>query len=244
MSHLKKDFMKAISKATLALMLTVGAAVPIISMSHAASANATVDTTAITQQVTTSTAAINSSFIKPAEAAAPAATELQFTQVKDVAAVMRQYPFLGDLQAQAKTADEQQGGTNPTTFDLATYKDAANGRELVFLHMNSPVVCADEGCPLSVYLRDGNSYKNVLEVNAQDPITISSTKDGLNLHFAGAYGNGPGIDFVYNRAESKFLNPAEAAPQQATQTPDATAPATTAPATTAPVTTAPKKAAP
>ncbi|MDE1151159.1 MAG: hypothetical protein PW788_01365 [Micavibrio sp.] len=232
MSHLKKDFMKAISKASLALMLTVGAALPIISMSGAASANATVDTTAITQQAATSPA-INSSFIKPAEAAKPAATELQFTQVKDVAAVMRQYPFLGDLQAQAKAADEQQGGTNPATFDLATYKDAANGREMVFLHMNSPVVCADEGCPLSVYLRDGNTYRSVLEVNAQDPITITSTKDSLNLHFVGAFGNGPGIDFVYNRAESKFLNPAEISPQQATQ--NALPPAqTTAPAVKGP----------
>ena len=186
--YLTKDFMKVAKRATLIAMLTVGAVTPNVA-SH--SQQLPVPETAMTLV-----------------AAAEAATEnnaVQFERVSDYAQLAEKYPFLNGIEAQVKEYDEMQGGTNPTTVDVGTYKDQANNREMVFVHITSPVQCSYEGCPLSVYLKDSEGGFNLVhQINAIVPVQVKSEANSLSLHIPGAYGVGPGSEYTYNKTSHQF----------------------------------------
>ncbi len=207
---LMKSFRKAAVRATLAVMMTVGVLAPSISVMAQTPANphATISQT-----------------IPAPEAGKQTSVELQFTRVENVEALAKQYPFLSKLPAELKEYDKQQGEevVNPSYVRIAKYTDKANGRELVFVHVNTPVLCSYEGCPLSVFLKDGaKDFREVLGVNAADPMNFVVAKDQMSMVFGGAYGVGDGTTFTYNAKTDMFEDPVDAAPvvQQKTPAPE------------------------
>lgn len=196
--YLTKDFMKVAKRGALIAMLTVGAITPNVS--------------SYSQQLpvpeTTITLAAASQ-----EASAPASVE--FERVTDFKQLSEKYPFLNGLEAQVKEYDEWQGGTNPTTVDVGTFKDAANNRELVFVHITTPVQCSYEGCPLSVYMKDKDGNFNLAQqINAIVPVQVKSEANSLSLHLPGAYGAGSGFDYTYNNSSQHFEEASKEAPQE------------------------------
>lgn len=201
--YLTKDFMKVAKRGALVAMLTVGAIAPNVSAAQQLPAPDTAITLAAASQE------------------APAANNtVSFERVTDFDKLTEKYPFLAGLQAQVREYDEWQGGTNPTTVDVGTYKDQVNNREMVFVHITTPVQCSYEGCPLSVYLKDSNGdFKHVHQLNAIVPIQVKSEADSLSLLLPGAYGNAPGNEYTYNKDSQRFVRNAtedqkDASPQQ------------------------------
>lgn len=189
---LMKSFRKAAARATIAAIVTIGAITPMI---HAY---------AQTQQVTPP-AAVEMRTPPAAETeAGRVSTEITFTRVKDVEALAKQYPVLSKLPAELKEYDAQQGGDNPAFVEIAKYTDKANGREMLFVHVTTPVLCSYEGCPLSVFLRDGKDFRNALQVNAADPISVVTNGSATSVVLPGAYGVNPSLEFRYDVKTGQF----------------------------------------
>ncbi len=197
-NDLMKSFRKVATRATLAMMLTVGVIVPSINVAAQAPV---AGRAAVTQTIPT-----------PPEAGKEISTELQFTRVKDadVEALAKQYPFLAKLPQQLRDFDKEQGDevVNPSYVRIAKYDDKANGRQLVFVHINAPTQCSYEGCPLTVYLKDAKDFREVLGVNASDPMKLVIAGKEMSMDFGGAYGVGPGTTFKYDAKQDLFDTPA------------------------------------
>lgn len=198
---LMKSFRKAAARATIAAIVTIGAITPMI---HA-----------YAQTQTTPPAAAIARTAPAAETeAGRVATEISFTRVKDVEALAKQYPVLSKLPAELKEYDEQQGGDNPAFVEIAKYTDKATGREMLFVHVTTPVLCSYEGCPLSVFLRDGKDFRNVLQVNAADPISVVTNKGETSVLLPGAYGVNASLEFKYDVKTGQFENTRQPDAQQ------------------------------
>ncbi len=207
---LMKSFRKAAARATIAAIVTIGAITPMI---HA-----------YAQTQTAPPAAVVTRTAPAAETeAGRVSTDISFTRVKDVEALAKQYPVLSNLPGELKEYDAQQGGDNPAFVEIAKYTDKANGREMLFVHVTTPVLCSYEGCPLSVFLRDGKDFRNVLQVNASDPISVVTNGSATSVVLPGAYGVNPSLEFRYDVKSGQF----ESARQPDTQ--QETAPQQTAP---------------
>lgn len=197
-NHLTKNFMKAAARATLMAMLTVGAVAPGISMANPplpqepASA---VTLVAASQEAKTDT--------------------VQFNRVTDYKQLAEKYPFLSGLEQQVKEYDEWQGGTNPALVNVGIY--AANGKEMVFVHIDTPVMCSYEGCPLSVYMKNGKDFTLVSQVNSNIPVQVVAKGDQVSLVFPGAYGVNPSVEYRYDAGKKEFQIKEE--PQQETPAP-------------------------
>lgn len=201
---LMKSFRKAAARASIAAIVTIGAITPMI---HA-----------YAQTQTTPPAAVVTRTAPAAETeAGRVATEISFTRVKDVEALAKQYTVLSKLPAELKEYDEQQGGDNPAFVEVAKYTDKATGREMLFVHVTTPVLCSYEGCPLSVFLRDGKDFRNVLQVNAADPISVVTNKGETSVVLPGAYGVNASLEFKYDVKTGQFesTRPADAQQQPA-----------------------------
>ncbi|MDI1227047.1 MAG: hypothetical protein PSY14_08900 [bacterium] len=190
-NDLIKSFRKAAVRATLAVMMTVGVLAPSVTVM----AQTQVAPPASVVKLTAPTAETEAGRV---------ATEISFTRVKDVEALAKQYPALSKLPAELKEYDEQQGGDNPAFVEIAKYTDKANGREMLFVHVTTPVLCSYEGCPLSVFLRDGKDFRNVLQVNASDPISVVTNGTSTSVMLPGAYGVNPSLEFRYDIRTGQF----------------------------------------
>lgn len=202
---LMKSFRKAAARATIAAVVTIGAITPML---HAYAQT----------QTTTPPAAVVTRTAPAAETeAGRVATEISFSRVKDVEALAKQYPALSKLPAELKEYDEQQGGDNPAFVEIAKYTDKATGREMLFVHVTTPVLCSYEGCPLSVFLRDGKDFRNVLQINAADPISVVTNKGETSVVLPGAYGVNASLEFKYDVKTGQFesTRPANAEQQPA-----------------------------
>ena len=188
---LMQSFRKAAARATIAMIVTVGAITPMVQ----AYAQTQVAPPAAVVILTAPTAETEAGRV---------ATEISFTRVKDVEALAKQYPALSKLPAELKEYDEQQGGDNPAFVEIAKYTDKANGREMLFVHVTTPVLCSYEGCPLSVFLRDGKDFRNVLQVNASDPISVVTNGTSTSVMLPGAYGVNPSLEFRYDIKTGQF----------------------------------------
>jgi hypothetical protein len=188
---LMKSFRKAAARATIAAVITIGAITPMI---HAYAQT----------QTTPPAAAVTRTAPAAETEAGRVANEISFTRVKDVEALARQYPVLAKLPAELKEYDEQQGGDNPAFVETAKYTDKATGREMLFVHVTTPVLCSYEGCPLSVFLREGNDFRNVLQVNAADPISVVTDKGTTSVVLPGAYGVNQSLEFRYDAKTGQF----------------------------------------
>lgn len=197
---LMKSFRKAAARATIAAVITIGAITPMI---QAYAQN----------QVTPPAAAVTRTAPAAETEAGRVATEISFTRVTDVEALAKQYPALAKLPAELKEYDAQQGGDNPAFVEIAKYTDKANGREMLFVHVTTPVLCSYEGCPLSVFLRDGKDFRNVLQVNAADPISVVTSGTATSVVLPGAYGVNASLEFRYDVKTGQF-EPARAAAAQ------------------------------
>lgn len=199
---LMKSFRKAAARATIAAIVTIGAITPMI-QSYA-------------QTQPTPPAAVVTRTAPAAETdAGRVAIEMEFSRVKDVEALAKQYPVLAKLPAELKEYDAQQGGDNPAFVEIAKYTDKATGREMLFVHVTTPVLCSYEGCPLSVFMKDGKDFRNVLQVNASDPISVVTNGGTTSVLLPGAYGVNPSLEFRYDaKADQFLLNRPAAAEQQ------------------------------
>lgn len=190
-NDLLKTFKKVATRAALTVILTMGAVTPMVE------SGAQQPVLPPQSSVVTPPAVV--------EADSVARTELQFTRVKDLDALAKQYPVLASLPQEVKDADEQQGGDNPAYVEITKQVDKVNGRELLFVHLTTPVLCSYEGCPLTVYMKDANhEFHKVMQVNASDPIQLVSSKDSTTLLLPGAYGTGPALEFRYNAGADEF----------------------------------------
>lgn len=199
---LMKSFRKAAARATIAAVVTIGAITPML---HAYAQT----------QTTTPPAAVVTRTAPAAETeAGRVATEISFSRVKDVEALAKQYTVLSKLPAELKEYDEQQGGDNPAFVEIAKYTDKATGREMLFVHVTTPVLCSYEGCPLSVFLRDGKDFRNVLQVNAADPISVVTNKGETSVVLPGAYGVNASLEFKYDVKTGQFESTRPANAQQ------------------------------
>lgn len=198
-NNLMKSFRKVAVRATLAVMMTVGVLAPSVTVMGQTPANPQ---------------ATMSQTIPAPEAGKETSVELQFARVKDVEALAKQYPALSKLPAELKEYDEQQGGDNPAFVEVAKYTDKANGREMLFVHVTTPVLCSYEGCPLSVFLRDGKDFRNVLQVNASDPISVVTKGTSTSVMLPGAYGVNPSLEFRYDIKTGQFESTRVANAQQ------------------------------
>jgi hypothetical protein len=188
---LMKSFRKAAARATIAAIVTIGAITPMIQ--------------AYAQTQPAPPAAVVTRTAPAADTeAGRVAVEMKFSRVKDVEALAKQYPVLSKLPAELKEYDAQQGGDNPAFVEVAKYSDKATGREMLFVHVTTPVLCSYEGCPLSVFMKDGKDFRNVLQVNASDPISVVTTGGSTSVLLPGAYGVNPALEFRYDAKTDQF----------------------------------------
>ena len=204
---LSKSFYRAARRTAVALMLTVGIITPTI-MTMTSSPPALAQT-----QVTTTVA----QEAAPAKAEAPYASEIVFAPVTDLDQLVKDYPATSEFREALRTADsERLAGLKeineeksfyPGQFQIGTYKDEVNKREFVFVHvLNAPNMCAMDGCALTVYLKDGKDFRQVLRANSEAPIRLVSNKDDVTLKLP-ASASGPGLDMKFNAKTDQFEYP-------------------------------------
>lgn len=178
--------MKAITKATLAVILTVGAAAPII-YSHSSPAS---EPTSTTQADTTQATGTDSSkFVKPLiqtgvgeeiQKMSPTEEILEFTPVKDVDSLIKANPFLTDVKGYlADDAASLDPGVEARPVGLATAvsKSKDGKSDLFFVSYGGGNFCSDQGCLVTAYANDGTGYKSVGHFTSSIDVRVDRAND-------------------------------------------------------------------
>ena len=195
-----KAFKRAAARATLAIMLTLGVVAPSV--------------TSYSQLPAPPVPQSQTVMLVAAETTAPVAqakVEVQFhrADAEELDALIKEYPALKDIKANLKQIDDDrlaslkeikaENDFYPGGYEIGTYKDSVNGREFLMIHMyNTPNVCSAEGCPLTVYLKDGKDFRNVLETMSLGQISLFSTKEKMSLILPGSLSHEGGLTMDYD----------------------------------------------
>lgn len=213
---LTKSFRRAASRTMLVVVMAIGALTPMVSVQAPAPAAAAVEQTETVQAPTE-------------EKVAPETQqEVQFTDVQDLDAFVKEYPVAADFRKELQNSDDErktalkemdrEGDFYPGGFRVGKY--FADGRSIVFIQMKDvPNQLSREGMPLSVYVKDGNEFHLAYTAMAEGPITVVSSKD--NLVFEVSRGMSDPVKITYNAKTGQFDEPPYVAPVEQ-NAPDAT----------------------
>lgn len=194
---LTKSFRRAASRVLMVVVMSVGALTPVVSAQVPPAAP-----TAVVQADTE-------------EKIAPEALqEIQFTEVKDLDAFVKEYPFTADLRKDLQQADDErkvslkemdrEADFYPGGFRVGKY--FADGRSIIFVQMKDvPNLASREGTPLSIYVKDGDQFHFAYGAMASGPIKVVSSKDSLVLQVD--RGMLDAIKITYNAKTGQFDEP-------------------------------------
>lgn len=184
-NYLSSSFGRVASRAILAVVLTMGAIGP--------SVTAFAGTQVPDQAPTAVTATLAAA---DASQATAGAVDLKFTKVEDMAALAKQFPVAAEALEEMRVAEgdrldafkemKEESKFVAGQMQMATFKDTANNREFLFLHLFSPNLCSYEGCPLIVFMKDAKDFRQVSYSNTNAPVEFFSTADKLVLKAPGA----------------------------------------------------------
>lgn len=209
-NDLSRKFARAAVRATLAVVLTMGAMVPSITVSAQTALPA--PATAITQVAT--------------QASAP--VDVTFKEAGDLDSLVKQYPALKAVREEMRQADKdkldgfkeihEEASFRPGTLEIATYKDTINNREYLFAHISTENnMCSYEGCPLYIFAKDAKDFRQVSSFKTDVPIEVVTAKDKFVVNAPGTV-NG-GFSMQYNAKTDQFDPVDDATPTQQQPTP-------------------------
>ena len=230
--------MKAITKATLAVILTVGAAAPII-YSHSAPATEPAATT--TTHVDTAKkpeGADTSKFVAPLiktgvgeeiQKMSPTEDIMKFTAVKDADTLLKQYPFMTDVKGYLKEdAESVDPGVTvrPAGLAIAESKSKDGKSDLLFVSFGGGnTLCSDQGCLVTAYANDGTGYKSVGHFISSIDVRVDRANNAVVVTAPTA---SAATNWTLNTKDMK-LEEGESTPQQVLYEPAGTGTATPAP---------------
>lgn len=168
--YLRPDFMKAVSKATLVVLL----ALPLAS-SHAQDPAAS-----FTPEVAATETSAQAFDIVLKEGNTD--TVLLKT-TEDRAALIKQYPVLKETAEQMDILFEQTGGRSPTEFMVSKVRDPQSNTNLLFVYLRGDDACGSAGCNLSIYADTGNGYESKFSAIVSNPMYVAKQDGQLSLYF-------------------------------------------------------------
>ncbi|MDY0008089.1 MAG: hypothetical protein RBS08_00140 [Bdellovibrionales bacterium] len=179
--HLRKEFARAFSKATLVLMLPLTLATAMPAAAQEASP-AVAPETSITAAPAAETAAQDTVFIKEGETTTVAPetkTALDTLEAR--------YPFLKEILTDVRGYNEE-FKDNPTQVLTSHLRDAENNIDIVFVSVEGPLTCGANSCQLNIFTNSGEGYKQALAVPAQSPFFVTKENKEVSIFFCSLEG--------------------------------------------------------
>jgi len=230
MSYLKRDFMKAVARVTLATALIAGITYPSLSPAdkpppapqQSAASAATADTTQKpeTYVVNGQTMVIPPYVAPPSEEERQKfgpAQQVSFTRIAaaDAGKVATQYPMT-DAVNKLKELHENLGEDAQDNIQLGKVRDTATNTDVLIVSYSGLQLCTGVGCPTDVYVKDSakpdSEYKFALHTDMVLPVSIRSKKGGTLVLDPSSGPDNPTVPFYYYHPETHtFLNPADEA---------------------------------
>ena len=181
--HLRKDFSRALSKATLIVMLPLTlAATPLAAQETSPSAPAA--PAATTEQVQTSTPAAadtsaNNGNIILTEGNVVTVLPEQESNLDDLE---KRYPVLKPILSDVRSYNEEFKDT-PTKVMLTTVRDTAQKVDLLFVSVQGPLTCGASECQMNIFADNGDGYKQISAGPSPLPVQVLKEKGEISLYF-------------------------------------------------------------
>lgn len=187
--HLRKEFSRALSKATLIVMLplTLAALPAAAAQEQAPAAPATA-----TEQVQTpasAPAADTTATTAPEEASSDDVIIKEGDTIvvlpqreTDIDSLEKRYPFLKEVLADVRLYNEEFKDT-PTKVMTSTVRDTAQNVELVFVSVQGPMTCGANQCQMNIFVNAGEGYKQATAGPAPLPVHVLKDKGEVSLYF-------------------------------------------------------------
>ncbi len=184
--HLRKEFSRALSKATLVVMLPLTlAALPAAAQETTPAAPA-----AATEQVQTPAAAPAADTTVAPEAASPDDITIKEGDTivvlpqreTDIDTLEKRYPFLREVLADVRLYNEE-FKDSPTRVMTSTVRDTAQNVELVFVSVQGPMTCGANQCQMNIFINAGDGYKQATAGPAPLPVHVLKDKGEVSLYF-------------------------------------------------------------
>ncbi len=168
--YIRHDFMKAVSKATLVVLL----ALPLAS-SHAQDPSAS-----FTPEVAATETSAQAFDIVLKEGNTD--TVLLKT-TEDRAGLIKQYPVLKETAEQMDILFEQTGSRSPTEFMVSKVRDPQTNTNLLFVYLQGDDACGSAGCNLSIYADTGKGYESKFSAIVSNPMYVAKQDGQVSLYF-------------------------------------------------------------
>jgi WD40 repeat protein len=122
----------------------------------------------------------------PTSASTQTYTEVLFEEVKDLDGLAKSFPFLKE------DVDDVITNNKDTTFErtnvyVSDLHQKGQAR-LLFVALDGMLNCGTGGCSLTVYMDQGNGFKDVLDALAEAGSPVYISKDQLSLVTCGGHG--------------------------------------------------------
>lgn len=235
MSYLKRDFMKAVARVTLATALIAGITYPSLAPADrpAPQASAPAAAAAAPKQDTARAQTYHfdgKDIVVPAYVAPPSAAErekfgtardITFTQIKqtDAAKLATQYPATDAVNKFKQLQDGMTVDPKEYWIEFGKIHDENTHTDVLVLSYSGLELCNGFGCPTEVFVKDSgkpdSEYKLALSEQMVIPVQIRSKKGGQLVLDPTAGPENPVAPFYYFNPDTKtFLHPEDEAARQ------------------------------
>jgi hypothetical protein len=169
--HLRKQFARALSKATLVIML------PLALAAGPATAQETSPAVAPETSVAEQSAAQDTLFLKDGDTI----SVLPETDI-GIDALEKRYPFLKDILADVRSYNEEVKD-RPTTALISTVRDTAQNIDMIFVSVQGPMTCGASQCQMNIFVGSDEGYKQAFAGAAPLPVMVHKDKGEVSIYF-------------------------------------------------------------
>lgn len=168
--HLRKEFARALSKATLIVMLPLALAAGPAAAQETSPAVA--PETSVSEMVQQDTL-----LLKEGETV----TVLPQTE-SDVDSLEKRYPFLKEVLSDVRAYNEEFKDT-PTRVLVSTVRDPAQNIDMVFVSVQGPMTCGANQCQMNIFVSTPEGYKQAIAGPAPLPVMVHKDKGEVSVYF-------------------------------------------------------------
>lgn len=169
--HLRKEFTRALSKATLVVML------PLALAAGPAAAQETSPAVAPETSVVSTQAAQDTVILTEGQTV----TVLPETDI-GIDNLEKRYPFLKELLADVRLANEEVEDRTTTAF-IATLRDTAKNLDIIFVSVQGPLTCGASQCQMNIFVGGENGYKQAFAGAAPLPVMVQKEQGEISFFF-------------------------------------------------------------
>jgi hypothetical protein len=170
--QLRKEFTRALSKATLVVMLPLALAAGGPAAAQDISP-AVAPETAVTEQVS----AQDTIFLKEGET-------VSVLPENDIGVdnLEKRYPFLKELLADVRSYNEE-FEDRPTVALVSTVRDTAQNIDMIFVSVQGPMTCGASQCQMNIFVGGEEGYKQAFAGAVPLPVMVHKDKGEVSVFF-------------------------------------------------------------